>query len=162
MITMREQSFMQINWLTTFIIIMLVLSYIIIHRYANHIKRYKRETTDLVGQLQKSGKRNEELITARQKTAYIITHELRAPLTVIKGYAELLLENGTEETNRYADNILQASKRMVAMLTSLLNFFRLDSGKECVTISIAGRSGNLICRVYITGRSERFVIISQM
>lgn len=49
---MREQSFMQIGGLTGFVLLLLVISYIIIHRNANHIKRYKRETTDLIGQLQ--------------------------------------------------------------------------------------------------------------
>ena len=52
---MRERSFIQIGGLTGFVLLLLVISYIIIHRNANRIKRYKRETTDLIGQLQKIG-----------------------------------------------------------------------------------------------------------
>lgn len=39
-------------------------------------------------------------------------------------------DNEEEKISGYADNILQASKRMTDMLNSLLDFFRLDSGKE--------------------------------
>lgn len=48
---MREQSFIQIGSLTGFVFLLLVISYIIIHRNTNRIKRYKRETTNLIKQL---------------------------------------------------------------------------------------------------------------
>lgn len=42
-VVMREQSFMQISGLTGFVLLLLVISYIIIHRNANRIKRYKKK-----------------------------------------------------------------------------------------------------------------------
>ena len=127
---MREKSFLQIGGLIGFVLLLLVISYIIIHRNSNRIKRYKKETTDLIGQLQKSVEQNEVLIASRKKAMHTITHELRTPLTAIHGYAELMQDNEEEKTRGFADNILQASQRMTAMLNSLLDFFRLDSGKE--------------------------------
>lgn len=50
---MREQSFIQIGGLTGFVLLLLIISYIIIHRNANRIKLYKRETADLIKQLQR-------------------------------------------------------------------------------------------------------------
>ena len=85
---MREQSFMQVGCLTGFVLLLLVISYIIIHRNANSIKRYKRKTTDLIGQLQQSVEQNEALIASRKKAVHTITHELRTPLTAITGYAD--------------------------------------------------------------------------
>ncbi|BDW78690.1 hypothetical protein BFINE_44850 [Bacteroides finegoldii DSM 17565] len=70
------------------------------------------------------------MIASRKKAMHTITHELRTPLTAIHGYAELMQDNEEEKISGYADNILQASKRMTDMLNSLLDFFRLDSGKE--------------------------------
>ena len=87
---MREKSFMQIGGLMGFVLLLLVISYIIIHHDAKSIKRYKRQTTDLIGQLEQSVQQNEVLITSRKKAVYTITHELRTPLTAITGYAELL------------------------------------------------------------------------
>lgn len=128
---MREQSFLFIGALTVFVILLLFLSYIIIHRNINRINRYRQETSRLIGELKHAIMQNEELTTVRRKTMQTITHELRTPLTAIYGYAELIPEErDAEKTTRYTDSIRQASKRMIAMLNSLLEFFRLDSGKE--------------------------------
>lgn len=133
---MREQSFMQIGGMTGFVLLLLVISYIIIHRNANRIKRYKRETTDLIGQLKQSVEQNEALITSRKKAVHTITHELRTPLTAITGYAALIdKENDTDKAGMYIQNIRQSSERMRGMLNTLLDFFRLDNGKEQANIS---------------------------
>lgn len=129
--TMRERSFFQIGGLTGFVLLLLVISYIIIHRNANRIKRYKQETTDLIGQLQKSGEQNEILIASRKKAVHTITHELRTPLTAITGYARLMQKDcNTDKIKVYVQNIRQSSDRMREMLNTLLSFFRLDNGKE--------------------------------
>ncbi|WP_373136416.1 ATP-binding protein [Bacteroides sp. HPS0048] len=128
---MRELSFMQIGGLTGFVLLLLVISYIIIHRKANRIKRYKQETRDLIGQLQKSIEQNEALIASRKKVVHTITHELRTPLTAITGYAGLMQKDcNTDKIKVYVQNIRQSSDRMREMLNTLLDFFRLDNGKE--------------------------------
>ena len=128
---MRERSFIQIGGLTGFVLMLLVISYIIIHRNINRIKRYKQETTDLIGQLQQSIEQNEVLIASRKKAVHTITHELRTPLTAIIGYAGLMRKNcNTDKTGMYIQNIQQSSERMREMLNTLLDFFRLDNGKE--------------------------------
>ena len=128
---MREKSFMQIGGLMGFVLLLLVISYIIIHHDAKSIKRYKRQTTDLIGQLEQSVQQNEVLITSRKKAVYTITHELRTPLTAITGYAELLQKECSNGNNvHFLQSIQQSSDRMRAMLNTLLDFFRLDNGKE--------------------------------
>ena len=128
---MRERSFFQIGGLTGFVLLLLVISYIIIHRNINRIKRYKQETTDLIGQLQKSIEQNEALIASRKKAVHTITHELRTPLTAITGYAGLMQKDcNTDKIKVYAQNIRHSSDRMREMLNTLLSFFRLDNGKE--------------------------------
>ena len=133
---MREQSFMKVGSLTGFVLLLLVISYIIIHRNANRIKRYKRKTTDLIGQLQQSVEKNEALIASRKKAVHTITHELRTPLTAITGYAGLMeKESDADKTGMYIQNIQHSSSRMCEMLNTLLDFFRLDNGKEQPNIS---------------------------
>ena len=132
---MRERSFLQIGSLTGFLFLLLVVSYIIIHRDIHRIRRYKTKTVSLIKQLHESDKQNRELISSRKKAIHTITHELRTPLTAIHGYAELIQKYGTDGTSRYVESILQASGRMIAMLNMLLDFFRLDSGKESVNIA---------------------------
>ena len=129
--TMREKSFMQVGGLMGFVLLLLVISYIIIHRNAKSIKRYKRKTTDLIGQLKQSVQQNEALIASRKKAVHTITHELRTPLTAITGYTELLHKECNSGNNgQYIQSIQQSSDRMRDMLNTLLDFFRLDNGKE--------------------------------
>ena len=133
---MRERSFLQIGSLTGFLFLILVVSYIIIHRNANCIKRYRRKTSDLIGELQKSVEQNEVLIASRKKAVHTITHELRTPLTAIIGYTALMEKgNDADKKEQYVRNIRQSSERMCEMLNTLLSFFRLDNGKEQLVIS---------------------------
>ena len=84
-----------------------------------------------IDKLQKTVEQNKQLLSARRKIMLTVTHELRTPLTAINGYGELLAQ--TENENKrieYTQNIRQAAGRMTDMLNTLLNFFRLDSGKE--------------------------------
>ena len=133
---MRERSFIQIGGLTGFVVLLLIISYIIIHRNITRIKRYKRETADLIEQLKQSVEQNEALIASRKKAVHTITHELRTPLTAITGYAGLVRKDcNTDKTGMYIQNIQQSSERMREMLNTLLSFFRLDNGKEQPNIS---------------------------
>ena len=130
-VAMREKSFMQVGGLMGFVLLLLLISYIIIHRDARSIKQYKRKATDLIGQLEQSVQRNEALIASRKKAVHTITHELRTPLTAITGYAGLMQKEHNEgKTGQYIRNIRQSSNRMRDMLNTLLDFFRLDNGKE--------------------------------
>ena len=129
--SMRKRSFMQIGSLTGCAIILLLCLFIIIHRDTKHIRRYRRKTAELIGQLKKSVQQNEALIASRKKAVHTITHELRTPLTAIKGYAGLMMKEHNEgKTGQYIQNIQQSSDRMRDMLNTLLDFFRLDNGKE--------------------------------
>ena len=133
---MRERSFIQIGGLTGFVVLLLIISYIIIHRNITRIKRYKRETADLIEQLRQSVEQNEALIASRKKAVHTITHELRTPLTAITGYAGLMRKDyNTDKIGGYIQNIQQSSDRMREMLNILLSFFRLDNGKEQPNIS---------------------------
>lgn len=112
-------------------IILLFLSYLTIHRELRRNAREKRKHEEIICELKASNAQNEELIRIRRNLMQSITHDLRSPLAVIRGNAELLL-NDTEEDSRihHAQTINAATEHMSGMINSLLEYFRLDSGKE--------------------------------
>lgn len=127
----RERGYMMITGATVFMLLLLICLYIIIHKETLQIKKYKKDSSELIRKQEITLKENIELIEARQKMMHTITHELRTPLSAINGYADLLEgENDEDKLKSYQANIRNASGRMVSQLNMLLNFFRLDCGKE--------------------------------
>ena len=60
-----------------------------------------------------------------------ITHDLKTPLSPIKGYAELLQENGTkteEQCKRYSQVILKNAAYMEALIDEMKLTYQLDNG----------------------------------
>ncbi len=76
----------------------------------------------------------EEAIHHRDEFIAIASHELKTPLTTIKGYSELLVQRGkeselTEQHLRMARSILQQSGRLEKMISLLLDISRLEKGQ---------------------------------
>mgnify|MGYP000923270162 CR=1 FL=1 len=128
-----DRSTMIITGLIVSAIILLVVSYWIIQRDIREKARTKRELEELIEKLRLSVKKNKELLTARRQTMQTIIHELRSPLSAISGNTELIIADTDEaERTRHIQAVRQSVRRMAIMLADLLNFFRLDNGKEQV------------------------------
>lgn len=114
-------------------VVLLLLSYLTIHRELKRNVRAKTRREELIEKLQETISQNEKLTREKQNIMQTITHELRSPLSAIRGYAEMI---ATDEESairiRHAKTIGDASGRMAGMIDTLLNYFRLDSGKETV------------------------------
>jgi signal transduction histidine kinase len=68
----------------------------------------------------------------RAKTVFLanMSHELRTPLNGISGMTSLLAESGLDQTQReLIDHLKQSADRLLAMVTSLLELSRLETGE---------------------------------
>ena len=85
--------------------------------------RYRR-------QLEEANKRAEDLLVAREKLMLAITHDFKAPLGSIMGYADLLSRLTVDERQRfYLDNMKTSSEHLLKLVVDLLDFHRLDLNK---------------------------------
>ena len=126
-----ERSTVIITGLIIFSIVMLVVFYLIIQRDIKKKVQARKERERLINELNLSVEQNNALIASRKKAVHTITHELRTPLTAITGYTELLRKECSKGNNvHFLQSIQQSSNRMRDMLNTLLDFFRLDNGKE--------------------------------
>ena len=126
-----ERSTVIITGLITFSVALHVVFYLIIQRDIKKKVHARKERERLINELNLSVEQNNVLIASRKKAVHTITHELRTPLTAITGYAELLQKECNKENSvHFLQNIQQSSGRMRDMLNTLLDFFRLDNGKE--------------------------------
>ena len=120
----RKRAVLTVSALSMAALLLAIIFYLLLHRdiQERHHNRIR---------LEKSNKRNEELLAARKNMMLTISHDLRAPLAAVSGYAELLIdERRKENRRRYSEAILQSSERMLGLLNTLLGFYRLETGKE--------------------------------
>ena len=84
----------------------------------------------------------EELERQRAEFLGVVSHELRAPLSSIKGSAATLIESGTSldpaETDLFYRIIEQQADEMSRLITDLLDSARIDAG----TLSVALKPAN--------------------
>jgi PAS domain S-box-containing protein len=98
----------------------------------NDITERKRREEEIRNLNRELGARTRELEAINKELeafAYSISHDLRAPLRHIAGYAELLQKNTAavldEKGRRYMTTILEAGKRMGNLIDDLLAFSRI-------------------------------------
>ena len=88
--------------------------------------RYRRE-------LEEARRRAEGLLAVRERMMLAITHDFKAPLGSIIGYADLLSRLTVDDRQRfYLDNMKQSSQHLLRLVTDLLDFHRLDLHKADV------------------------------
>jgi two-component system, OmpR family, phosphate regulon sensor histidine kinase PhoR len=65
-----------------------------------------------------------------------VSHEMRTPLTAVRGYVEALLDGDTspEESRRFLEIIARHAERMERLVKDLLHLARLDAGQETLQL----------------------------
>lgn len=105
-------------------IILLVISYWIIMRDI----REKEKTSK---RLEETIKQNVSLLEMRKNIILTISHDIRAPLNVIGGSAELAMDTrDKKQRNNHLNNIRIVCKHITHLLNNLLDVYRLNEAKE--------------------------------
>jgi signal transduction histidine kinase len=83
--------------------------------------------------LQKTNKKLRDLDETKDEFISMASHQLRTPLTSVKGYTSMVLEGDAGKLNKAQKDLLNqafvSSQRMVYLIADLLNVSRLKTGK---------------------------------
>ena len=101
-------------------------------------KRTEEKIRKLNEDLEKRTAELEAINKELEAFAYSISHDLRAPLRHMAGYAELLQKNASsildEKSRRYMMMILESAKRMGDLIDDLLAFSRIGRAETRMTM----------------------------
>lgn len=93
----------------------------------------QQKIDDATLKLRHANTRLKELDEAKDEFVSMASHQLRTPLTVIKGYLSMLLEGDMGKVTKQQKEIIQTAydgaERMVFLIGDLLNVSRLQTGK---------------------------------
>jgi signal transduction histidine kinase len=119
--------------LTIFTLTLIILfSYILTRAIQNEL-RQKEELRQASESLRLANSQLKELDNAKTEFLSIASHQLRTPLTAIKGYISLILEGSYGEVSKSVQDVLNklylVNSRMVNLAEDLLNVSRIDAGR---------------------------------
>lgn len=119
-----EHSTLVITGLIIFSIILLFISYLVIQRDIKVKAKNRKHLEETIEQ-------NIALLEMRKNIILTISHDIRAPLNVISGSAELAVDTREKKRrNTHLNNIRIVCRHVVHLLNNLLDVYRLNEAKE--------------------------------
>ena len=104
-------------------VVLVIVFFTIIWHDLTRSNHYRRE-------LEKAKLYAEDLLVAREKLMLTITHDIKAPAGSIIGYLDLLIRLVKDKRQLfYLHNMQSAAQHLLNLVTSLLDFHRLEAGK---------------------------------
>lgn len=139
----RHRSATIISGIAAGAVVLSVIFLVMIWRDVTRSNRYRR-------QLEEANRFAEELLASREKLVLAITHDFKAPLGSIMGYADLLSRLTVDGRQRfYLDNMKTSSEHLLKLVTDLLDFHRLDLHKAEIN-RVTFHPARLLEEIYIS------------
>ena len=89
-----------------------------------------------------------EIEKAKEDFFHMITHDMRAPLSTLQGYTELLMKKipSSPSTDKYLTSMLYSSRRLRGMIDDILNTTKLERGNMTLSLDQVD-AGAIVTRV---------------
>jgi len=118
-------NWFEFSWRFGLFLIFVYFGYLLIKSVLTEIQRRT--------ELQRLYEEVDRLSRAKSEFISIASHQLRTPLTAVKGYISMIIE-GTygklpEKLTKPLENVYQSNERLIKLVNDLLNLSRLEAGK---------------------------------
>jgi signal transduction histidine kinase len=95
--------------------------------------KLKKEIDSATAELRLANDELTRLDETKSEFISIASHQLRTPLTIIKGYVSMMLENNFGEMSvtqiSALDKVYESNERLIRLVENLLNISRIESGR---------------------------------
>ena len=99
----------------------------------NFSVKLEKEVEKATHDLRKANTQLKKLDAAKSEFISIASHQLRTPLTVIKGYISMMLEGNfgvlTKPETESLEKVFISNERLIQLVENLLNISRIESGR---------------------------------
>ncbi|MFA7216631.1 MAG: ATP-binding protein [Candidatus Paceibacterota bacterium] len=122
-----------------FLLIMIFIGVLLIKSVIQEVRQKEKLqviTLDLEkinGELENANEKLHELDKLKSEFLSLATHQIRAPLTAIKGYASLILEGDYGETSNFTKKAVQtifdSTENLVVIVNDFLDISRIEQGR---------------------------------
>ena len=114
-------------------------------------------------ELEKTNRILEQMDRTKMRFIQVSAHELRTPMTLVQGYAQMIQMKSkeNEELSRYTNGILDGSNRMVEVIDSMLDVSRIDTNQleimpEKMQVDVGHRESSKGISVCLQGTQHHF------
>lgn len=133
--TLLSETAQEVIVNASLLLFLVISGVLLVHNVLKEV-RMREEMERLADKLQSANIKLRKLDEAKSEFISIASHQLRAPLTAIKGYSSMLLEDAFGKmppaSKTPMERILQSSVRLIDLVGDFLNLGRIETGKlEC-------------------------------
>jgi signal transduction histidine kinase len=126
------------------VLAVLVVSYLLIRSVHNEVKR-REEITQMAHSLEEANIRLQELDKQKTEFLSIASHQLRTPLSILKGYIELIKDGAygkiESKTVKVLNDMDTNNEHLVKLVDEFLNISRIEQGRTKYEFSVVDICG---------------------
>ncbi len=120
-------------------LVVLFISYLLIKSVSSEVKR-REETAKLADSLERANIQLQELDKQKTEFLSIASHQLRTPLSILKGYIELIIDGAYGKVEKKTVKILQDmdlnNEHLIKLVDEFLNISRIEQGRAKYNFSL--------------------------
>ncbi len=146
-------------------VIGLVLGYLLLRSFKRECIQ-RDDVQGLVDQLSAANKHLREMSEAKSDFISIASHQLRTPVSVIKGYLSLIIEGNygpvSDTIREKLEQLSEMNERLVMLINNLLNVSRIEKDTvefQCIETDIVGLLRKLVAGMSIKVRDRQLQMV---